>query len=60
MAALEVVAGLIADLLDAGIHSAARKLGYSEVDRKRIGSRIFWVLFGTFIGFLFYITFKYG
>jgi hypothetical protein len=60
MALHEAAFELLGELLNIAINTIAHKLGYSEIERKRIGKTIFWLLFGAVIAFLFFATLKYG
>jgi len=60
MALHEAVLDLIGELLNVAINMLARKFGYSEIERKKIGKSLFWIFFGIFIAFLFFITLRYG
>ena len=60
MALHDAVIGVVADLVHIVVNVIARKLGYSEIEKKKIEGLIFWLLFSLFIIFLFVLTFKYS
>jgi hypothetical protein len=42
------------------INFVLRKLGYSDIETKRIKIYISWTIFAAFIVFIFWLTFRYS